>query len=74
MKKLFVILLLLLLAVVISAGCVQDYPKYPLPPLPDGYELTPHSGSIKSEEAYFTGLNEHYNLGLTEKENQKLCR
>lgn len=68
MKKLFVILLLLLLAVVISAGCVQDYPKYPLPPLPDGYELTPHSGAIKSEEAYFTGLNEHYNLGLTEKE------
>ena len=68
MKKLFVILAFLLLAVVLSAGCVQEYPKYPLPELPDGYELKPHPGSINSEEAYFTGLNEHYNLGLTEEE------
>ena len=75
MRKLFVVLIMLILAVVLSAGCVQnpDTPLLPLTPtpVPDDYEYYPHAGSIDSEEAYFTGLNEHYNLGLTEDEIQK---
>ena len=73
MKKPLVILILMLLAVVLSAGCIQEpeNPKpqlYPMPPVPDDYIDYPHAGSIDNEETYFTGLNEHYNLGLTDEE------
>ena len=79
MKMPLVILILMLLAVVLSAGCIQEpeIPEpqlYPMPPVSDDYEYYPHAGSIDSEEAYFTGLNEHYNLGLTEEEIQKYAK
>ena len=79
MKKPLVILILMLLAVVLSAGCIQEpeNPKpqlYPMPPVPDDYIDYPHAGSIDNEETYFTGLNEHYNLGLTDEEIQKYAK
>ena len=61
MKKPIITLILLLLAVVLSAGCIQE-PKTPdAPPAP----------TFSSVEHYLSLLDEKYSLGLTEEDIQK---
>ena len=72
MKKLFVILALLLLAVVLSAGCIQE-PESPPPHQPPVLPETPDAPpppTFKSVDEYLSLLNEYYSLGLTEAEIQ----
>ena len=57
MKKPLVVITLLLLAVVLSAGCIQEPGAPPAP-------------AFESVDVYISMLNEMYNLGLTEEEIQ----
>jgi len=84
MKKPIITLILLLLAVVLSAGCIQnpDYPPSPqLPQTPppvdeDSLHYFPFDPDapptyykiIPSVEEFLSDLNEDYNLGITEEE------
>ena len=61
MKKPLVVITLLLLAVVLSAGCIQEPESPEAPPAP----------TFESVDVYISMLNEMYSLGLTEEEIQK---
>ena len=61
MKKPIITLILLLLAVVLSAGCIQEPDNPDAPPAP----------TFSSVEHYLSLLDEKYSLGLTEEEIQK---
>ena len=60
MKKPIITLILLLLAVVLSAGCIQEPDNPDAPPAP----------AFKSVDVYLSMLNEMYSLDLTEEEIQ----
>ena len=73
MKKSRIILILLLLAVVLSAGCIQE-PETPdthLPPVIPDTPDAPPAPTFSSVEHYLSLLDEKYSLGLTEEEIQK---
>ena len=73
MKKSRIILILLLLAVVLSAGCIQepDTPDTHLPPVIPETPDAPPAPTFSSVEHYLSLLDEKYSLGLTEEEIQK---
>jgi len=60
MKKPIITLTILLLAVVLSAGCIQEPDNPDSPPAP----------AFKSVDVYLSMLNEMYSLDLTEEEIQ----
>ena len=73
MKKTLTIIILLLLAVVLSAGCIQE-PETPdthLPPVIPDTPDAPPAPTFSSVEHYLSLLDEKYSLGLTEEEIQK---
>ena len=73
MKKSRIILILLLLAVVLSAGCIQE-PETPETHLPSVIPDTPDAPpapTFSSVEHYLSLLDEKYSLGLTEEDIQK---
>ena len=73
MKKSRIILILLLLAVVLSAGCIQEpeTPETHLPPVIPDTPDAPPAPTFSSVEHYLSLLDEKYSLGLTEEEIQK---
>ena len=73
MKKSRIILILLLLAVVLSAGCIQEpeTPNTHLPPVIPDTPDAPPAPTFSSVEHYLSLLDEKYSLGLTEEEIQK---
>ena len=73
MKKSRIILILLLLAVVLSAGCIQEpeNPETHLPPVIPDTPDAPPAPTFSSVEHYLSLLDEKYSLGLTEEEIQK---
>ena len=73
MKKSRIILILLLLAVVLSAGCIQEpeTPNTHLPPVIPDTPDAPPAPTFSSVEHYLLLLDEKYSLGLTEEEIQK---
>ena len=73
MKKTLTIIILLLLAVVLSAGCIQEpeTPNTHLPPVIPDTPDAPPAPTFSSVEHYLSLLDEKYSLGLTEEEIQK---
>lgn len=73
MKKSRIILILLLLAVVLSAGCIQEpeTPETHLPPVIPDTPDAPPAPTFSSVEHYLSLLDEKYSLGLTKEEIQK---
>lgn len=73
MKKSRIILILLLLAVVLSAGCIQEpeTPNTHLPPVIPDTPDAPPAPTFSSVEHYLSLLDEKYSLGLTEEDIQK---
>ena len=73
MKKSRIILILLLLAVVLSAGCIQEpeTPETHLPPVIPDTPDAPPAPTFSSVEHYLSLLDEKYSLGLTEEDIQK---
>ena len=73
MKKSRIILILLLLAVVLSAGCIQEpeTPNTHLPPVIPDTPDAPPAPTFSSVEHYLSLLDEKYSLGLTKEEIQK---
>ena len=73
MKKSRIILILLLLAVVLSAGCIQEpeTPETHLPPVIPDTPDAPPAPTFSSVEHYLSLLDEKYSLSLTEEEIQK---
>ena len=73
MKKTLTIIILLLLAVVLSAGCIQEpeTPNTHLPPVIPDTPDAPPAPTFSSVEHYLLLLDEKYSLGLTEEEIQK---
>ena len=73
MKKTLTIIILLLLAVVLSAGCIQEpeTPETHLPPVIPDTPDAPPAPTFSSVEHYLSLLDEKYSLGLTEEEIQK---
>ena len=73
MKKKLTIIILLLLAVVLSAGCIQEpeTPETHLPPVIPDTPDAPPAPTFSSVEHYLSLLDEKYSLGLTEEEIQK---
>ena len=73
MKKKLTIIILLLLAVVLSAGCIQEpeTPNTHLPPVIPDTPDAPPAPTFSSVEHYLSLLDEKYSLGLTEEEIQK---
>ena len=75
MKKSLIILILLLLAVVLSAGCIQEpeTPETHLPPVIPDTPDAPPAPTFSSVEHYLSLLDEKYSLGLTEEEIQEMA-
>ncbi|HJJ67365.1 MAG TPA: hypothetical protein O0W84_06580 [Methanocorpusculum sp.] len=73
MKKPIITLILLLLAVVLSAGCIQEpeTPETHLPPVIPDTPDAPPAPTFSSVEHYLSLLDEKYSLGLTEEDIQK---
>ena len=73
MKKKLTIIILLLLAVVLSAGCIQEpeTPETHMPPVIPDTPDAPPAPTFSSVEHYLSLLDEKYSLGLTEEEIQK---
>ena len=73
MKKSRIILILLLLAVVLSAGCIQEpeTPNTHMPPVIPDTPDAPPAPTFSSVEHYLSLLDEKYSLGLTKEEIQK---
>lgn len=73
MKKTLTIIILLLLAVILSAGCIQEpeTPETHLPPVIPDTPDAPPAPTFSSVEHYLSLLDEKYSLGLTEEEIQK---
>ena len=73
MKKPIITLILLLLAVVLSAGCIQEpeTPNTHLPPVIPDTPDAPPAPTFSSVEHYLSLLDEKYSLGLTEEDIQK---
>ena len=73
MKKTLTIIILLLLAVVLSAGCIQEpeTPETHLPPVIPDTPDAPPAPTFSSVEHYLSLLDEKYSLGLTEEDIQK---
>ena len=73
MKKKLTIIILLLLAVVLSAGCIQEpeTPETHLPPVIPDTPDAPPAPTFSSVEHYLSLLDEKYSLGLTEEDIQK---
>ena len=73
MKKTLTIIILLLLAVVLSAGCIQEPepPETHLPPVIPDTPDAPPAPTFSSVEHYLSLLDEKYSLSLTEEDIQK---
>ena len=73
MKKTLTIIILLLLAVILSAGCIQEpeTPETHLPPVIPDTPDAPPAPTFSSVEHYLSLLDEKYSLGLTEEDIQK---
>lgn len=73
MKKTLTIIILLLLAVVLSAGCIQEpeTPETHLPPVIPDTPDAPPAPTFSSVEHYLSLLDEKYSLSLTEEDIQK---
>ena len=73
MKKTLTIIILLLLAVILSAGCIQEpeTPETHLPPVIPDTPDAPPAPTFSSVEHYLSLLDEKYSLSLTEEDIQK---
>ena len=73
MKKKLTIIILLLLAVILSAGCIQEpeTPETHLPPVIPDTPDAPPAPTFSSVEHYLSLLDEKYSLSLTEEDIQK---